>query len=92
MLHVHVLYVCVCIDPFSPSVLPFCFFLPTLTPVLPSQSPPVEWGQGCLPKSAMYVLPYVIAWCQDAGLIEVFNLVHQRCVQEISLSMRCIVV
>lgn len=46
------------------------------------QRPPVEWGD-CPPKAATYVFPYVVAWMQESGMIKVYNLVHQRCVQEI---------
>ena len=48
----------------------------------PLQRPPVEWGD-CPPKAATYVFPYVVAWMQESSVIKVYNLVHQRCVQEI---------
>lgn len=48
----------------------------------PFQRPPVEWGD-CPPKAATYVFPYVVAWMQESSVIKVYNLVHQRCVQEI---------
>jgi hypothetical protein len=48
-----------------------------------SNRPPVEWGSQSPPKSATYVFPYIVAWSQEAAIIKVFNLVHQRCVQEI---------
>ena len=69
--------------PHSPS-------LPSSLPLFPPpflQRPPVEWGSECPPKAATYVFPYIVAWSQEAGIIRVFNLVHQRCVQEIPFSV-----
>ena len=52
-----------------------------------SQRPPIEWGSECQPKSATYVFPYIVAWSQEVGIIRVYNLIHQRCVQEIPFSV-----
>ncbi|CAI8050652.1 Transforming growth factor-beta receptor-associated protein 1 [Geodia barretti] len=48
-----------------------------------SNRPPVEWGSEFPPKAATYVFPYIVAWSQEAEVIRVFNLIHQKCVQEI---------
>ena len=46
------------------------------------QRPPVEWTS-YPPKTACYVFPYVVSWSQVTGKIHVFNLLDQKCVQEI---------
>ena len=64
-----------------PPPLPL-FSLP-LPPLSIFQRPPVEWGERGAPKAAAYVFPYVVAWSQEAAAINIFNLIHQRCVQDI---------
>ena len=34
------------------------------------------------------MFPYIVAWSQEAGVVRVFNLIHQKCVQEIPFSVR----
>ena len=54
---------------------------------LTNQRPPVDWSRSP-PKSASYVFPYVVAWSQVTGNIHVYNLLDQRCVQEIAFQVR----
>lgn len=51
-----------------------------------TQRPPVDWRTSP-PKSVSYIFPYVVAWSQVTGNIHVYNLLDQKCVQEISFQV-----
>lgn len=51
-----------------------------------TQRPPVDWSRSP-PKSASYVFPYVITWSQVTGNIHVYNLLDQKCVQQINFQV-----
>ncbi len=46
------------------------------------QRPPVDWSR-MPPSAAMYKFPYIVAWSELTAQIHVFNILDQRCVQEI---------
>lgn len=47
-----------------------------------SNRPPVEWTSHP-PKAATYLFPYVVSWSDTTENIYVYNLLDQRCIQEI---------
>ena len=51
-----------------------------------TQRPPLDWSKSP-PKSACYVFPYVVALSQVTGNIHVYNLLDQKCIQEISFQV-----
>ena len=46
----------------------------------------MDWSSSP-PKSASYVFPYVVTWSQVTGNIHVYNLLDQKCVQQISFQV-----
>ena len=51
-----------------------------------TQRPPLDWSKSP-PKCASYVFPYVVAWSQVTGNIHVYNLLDQKCIQEIGFQV-----
>ncbi|XP_064384439.1 transforming growth factor-beta receptor-associated protein 1 homolog isoform X2 [Halichondria panicea] len=47
-----------------------------------SKRPPVDWSR-MPPSAATYKFPYIVAWSELTAQIHVFNILDQRCVQEI---------
>lgn len=87
------MWVCLPLPSVCASIPPL--FLGLLLPRLPpftdsspflSQRPPINWNSAP-PKASAYLFPYVLTWSEVKATINVFSLLVQNMVQEISFQV-----